>query len=66
MTEKITSVVGLPYGSCLPLGLCPLGLEVSNIELRPGFGGQICRAAGAKALVVKKTLGFVVVKLKSG
>jgi len=52
----------------LNLGLCPVGTEVSNIELKPGYGGQVCRAAGTSAIVVKKDslTKTVILKLKSG
>jgi len=45
-----------------------LGVEVFNIELRPGFGGQVCRAAGSFAIVVKKDTitRTVILKVKSG
>jgi len=33
-------------GNSLPLGKIPLGLEVHNIELNPGQGGKLVRAAG--------------------
>lgn len=57
-----------PKGSALQLGLCPVGLQVFNIELQPGFGGQLCRSAGTYAVVVKKvpSSNRVVIKLKSG
>jgi large subunit ribosomal protein L2 len=50
------------------LGLCPVGVEVSNVELKPGFGGQVCRAAGTFAVLVKKdpVTQTVILKLKSG
>lgn len=67
--EGINSFVKVwPYGSSIQLGLCPVGLQVFNIELRPGVGGQICRAAGTFAIVVKKVsrLNRVVIRLKSG
>lgn len=57
-----------PKGSALQLGLCPVGLQIFNIELQPGFGAQLCRSAGTYAVVVKKLshLNRVVLKLKSG
>src|SRR5207248_4505466 len=33
-------------GNCLPLARIPLGMSVHNLELQPGSGGQLCRAAG--------------------
>lgn len=56
----------LPIGNSILLGLCPLGLEISNVELQPGKGGQLCRSAGVFCIIVKKFERNVVVKLKSG
>lgn len=58
----------IPIGSTILLGLCPVGTEICNVELKPGFGGQLCRSAGTSAVVVKKetTTRTVVIKLKSG
>jgi large subunit ribosomal protein L2 len=53
-------------GNALPLGNIPLGTAVHNIELMPGRGGQIVRAAGASAQVVAKEGSFVTLKLPSG
>ena len=34
-------------GNVLPLRTIPLGTVLHNIELKPGKGGQMCRAAGS-------------------
>lgn len=52
-------------GNALPLGNMPLGTAVHNIELVPGRGGQIVRAAGTAAQVVAKDGNFVTVRLPS-
>ncbi len=52
-------------GNALPLGNMPLGTAVHNVELVPGKGGQIVRAAGASAQVVAKEGNFVTLKLPS-
>ncbi|MCU0524601.1 MAG: 50S ribosomal protein L2 [Elainella sp. Prado103] len=52
-------------GNALPLANMPLGTTVHNIELVPGKGGQIVRAAGASAQVVAKEGNFVTLKLPS-
>jgi large subunit ribosomal protein L2 len=44
----------------------PLGTEVHNIELIPGRGGQIARAAGSLAQVMAKEGDMVTLKLPSG
>ncbi|MEB3337951.1 MAG: 50S ribosomal protein L2 [Leptolyngbyaceae bacterium] len=53
-------------GNALPLSNIPLGTGVHNVELVPGRGGQIVRAAGAVAQVVAKEGDFVTLKLPSG
>lgn len=52
-------------GNALPLGNMPLGTIVHNIELVPGKGGQIVRAAGTGAQVVAKEGNFVTLRLPS-
>ena len=44
-------------GICLPLWLVPLGSVIHNIELSPGGGGKLARAAGTYAQLVKKPGG---------
>jgi large subunit ribosomal protein L2 len=53
-------------GNALPLANIPLGTTVHNVELTPGRGGQIVRAAGAGAQVVAKEGSYVTLKLPSG
>lgn len=52
-------------GNAMPLARVPLGTEVHNIELHPGRGGQIVRAAGGSAQVVAKEGDYVTLKLPS-
>ncbi|MBD2055474.1 50S ribosomal protein L2 [Oculatella sp. FACHB-28] len=52
-------------GNALPLGNIPLGTAVHNVELVPGKGGQIVRAAGTSAQVVAKEGNFVTLRLPS-
>lgn len=52
-------------GNALPLSRIPLGTDVHNIELVPGKGGQIVRAAGGFAQVVAKEGDYVTIKLPS-
>jgi large subunit ribosomal protein L2 len=44
----------------------PLGTMVHNIELKPGKGGQMARAAGASAQLVAKEGNYAQIKLPSG
>ncbi len=36
-------------GNCMPLSAIPIGMDVHNIEMRPGQGGKMVRTAGASA-----------------
>ena len=56
----------ITWGNSLPLANIPLGTEVHNIELQPGSGGQLVRAAGAVAQVVAKEGNYVTLRLPSG
>ena len=53
-------------GNALPIRSMPLGTEVHNIELQPGAGGQIARAAGSLAQIVAKEGRFATLRLPSG
>ncbi len=53
-------------GNALPLENIPAGTTIHNIELRPGKGGQMVRAAGAAAQLVSKEGDMALVKLPSG
>lgn len=55
----------IEVGNALPLFKIPLGTLVHNVELVPGKGGQMVRAAGAAAQVVAKEGGYVSLKLPS-
>lgn len=66
--ETVISALDAPIvvGNSLPLSNIPLGSEVHNIELQPGAGGQLARAAGAVAQLVAKEGVFVTLRLPSG
>lgn len=53
-------------GNALPLRNIPLGMTVHNIELQPGRGGQMARAAGASAQVLGREGQYVQLRLPSG
>ncbi|MDJ1178352.1 50S ribosomal protein L2 [Roseofilum sp. BLCC_M91] len=57
--------VPIEIGNCMPLANMPLGTSVHNVELVPGKGGQIVRAAGATAQVVAKEGDYVTLRLPS-
>jgi large subunit ribosomal protein L2 len=56
----------IAVGNCLPLVNIPLGTEVHNVELQPGSGGQLVRAAGTVAQIVAKEGAWVTLRLPSG
>jgi large subunit ribosomal protein L2 len=53
-------------GNCLPLQNIPLGMEIHNIEMRPGQGGALCRGAGAVATMMARDAGWAQISLPSG
>ena len=53
-------------GNAMSLANMPLGSLVYNVELTPGKGGQITRAAGNKCQLLAKEGRFVVLRLPSG
>jgi large subunit ribosomal protein L2 len=53
-------------GNTLPLERIPTGTVVHNVELRPGAGGQLARAAGVEAQLVAKEGGMAHIRLPSG
>jgi large subunit ribosomal protein L2 len=53
-------------GNALPLKNIPAGTVVHNVELRPGKGGQIARAAGASIQLVSKETEYALLKMPSG
>lgn len=53
-------------GNALPLRRIPVGTLLHNIELNPGRGGQMCRAAGTYAQLVAKEGKYALVRLPSG
>jgi large subunit ribosomal protein L2 len=53
-------------GSCLPLRNIPLGLTIHAIEMLPGTGGSLCRAAGMGAVLMAREAGWAQVSLPSG
>ncbi|EHJ49207.1 ribosomal protein L2 [Solidesulfovibrio carbinoliphilus subsp. oakridgensis] len=53
-------------GNALPLKKIPVGTLLHNIELNPGRGGQICRAAGTYAQLVAKEGKYALLRLPSG
>ena len=53
-------------GNALELRNIPEGTLIHNVELKPGRGGQMCRAAGAYAQVLGTEGKYVILRLASG
>ena len=53
-------------GNALPLTNIPVGTVVHNVELYPGRGGQLARAAGNAAQLMAKENGLALLRLPSG
>ena len=53
-------------GNALPLSNIPTGIQVHNIEMQPGRGGQICRGAGTSAQVLAREEQYTLLRLPSG
>jgi len=56
----------IKIGNALPLEKIPVGITIHNIELKPGKGGQLVRAAGTSAQLLGRDGEFVIVRLSSG
>ncbi len=53
-------------GNAMPLSEVPLGTAIHNIELIPGNGGKVARAAGQEAILSNRESGYALVKMPSG
>ncbi len=56
----------IKVGNALPLNNIPVGTVVHNIEMKPGKGGQIARAAGNAAQLMAKEGKYALLRLPSG
>jgi len=66
--KKIASGSEAPIESSnrMPLSHIPVGTQIYAIELTPGKGAQMVRAAGAKAQLMAKEGDYATIKLPSG
>ncbi len=53
-------------GNAMPFSALPIGTIVHNVEMKPGKGGQIARAAGTYAQFVGRDGGYAQIRLSSG
>ena len=58
--------VDVKPGNAMEIGSMPVGTIVHNVELKPGKGGQLARAAGTFVQVVGRDRGMVIIRLNSG
>jgi large subunit ribosomal protein L2 len=56
----------IQIGNALPLWNIPLGTQIHNVELQPGGGGELVRAAGTLAQLVAKEGKYATLRLPSG
>ena len=70
LTDGMTVMNGpeaeIRTGNCLPLTQIPVGTLVHNVEMYPGKGGQMVRAAGTSAQVMAKEGKYITLRLPSG
>ena len=53
-------------GNAMPMENMPVGTIIHNVEMKPGRGGQMARAAGTYVQLVGKDSGFAQLRLTSG
>ena len=58
--------VDIKPGNAMPMAAIPVGTIIHNVEMKPGAGGKIARAAGNYAQLVGKDAGYAQIKLMSG
>jgi large subunit ribosomal protein L2 len=58
--------VDVKPGNAMPLSAVPVGTIIHNIEMKPGKGGQIARAAGTYAQYLGRDAGYALLRLNSG
>jgi large subunit ribosomal protein L2 len=58
--------VDVKPGNAMPLSAMPIGTIVHNVEMKPGKGGQIARAAGTYVQLVGRDQGMAILRLNSG
>nr|MCR5788204.1 50S ribosomal protein L2 [Bacilli bacterium] len=56
----------IKVGNSLPLANIPVGTVVHCIELKPGKGAELCRAAGSSAQILGREDKYVLIRLQSG
>ena len=65
-TVVSSATADIKPGNCLPLENIPVGTVIHNIELYPGRGAQLVRAAGVAAQLMAKEGGMATIRMPSG
>ncbi len=58
--------VDIKPGNAMPMENIPVGTIIHNVEMKPGGGGQIARAAGTYVQLIGKDAGYAQLRLGSG
>ena len=68
VSDTVMSGAGAPIatGNCLPLRSIPVGTTVHCVELKPGAGAQLGRAAGTAIQLVAREGAYATLRLRSG
>ena len=56
----------IKVGNCMPLRDIPVGINIHNVELKPGAGGKIARSAGTSVSISGLDGNYSLVKMTSG
>ena len=66
--DKVVSgeTADIKPGNCMPINAIPVGTLIHNIELNPGQGGKLVKAAGQSAQLMAKEGKYAHVRLPSG
>ena len=56
----------IKIGNALPLKDIPVGIDIHNVEIQPGAGGKIARAAGAHVTISGSDGNYSIIKMTSG
>ena len=56
----------IKIGNCMPLRDIPVGTAIHNVEMKPGGGAKIARAAGSSVQITGSDGEYSIIKLASG
>ncbi len=58
--------VDVKPGNAMPMRNMPVGTIIHNVEMKPGKGGQLARAAGTYVQLVGRDAGYALLRLAAG